>query len=378
MTNEQLNQLFDSARSIAAETSAEEIASWVGIAATSTSGVLGIAGKLKLFIAKKTFIMVGTSLSIISAGVITAITLSTPEPAIEKETVVAQKAKTIEIAPEIDEIVPLEVEKTFTSAPTVVEKTLLPTKPAFPLEFKTEPVALMLVQRAPEAPVEREYASPADSNRKIKASGVIVKKEYAVGDFSKLTLSGVYNVVLSQGDAGKVVVEADDNLQHLFSVKTSNNTLTVDMNGVFDDKKVNTIYITFQDLKKISFDGVGDITSKGAINLNALECYMEGVGDINLTMDCDDLQMNFSGVGDVTLTGSGSKANYNWSGVGDLKAETLKTKDVTVALSGVGDAHVNATEKIDVNLSGIGDVKYSGSPEKKELQTSGMGKIKGT
>lgn len=380
MTNDQLNQLFDSARSIPAETSAEEIASWVGIAATSTTGVLGIAGKLKLLIAKKTFIMVGTSLSIISAGVITAITLTTAEPPVEKESIEANKATSISMVtpPETDEIQLPEVPKTIVPTPIRNDEVFLPSKPLSPLEFIPEPLALMMTPRAPQAPAEIQFASPADSSKKVKASGNVIKKEYAVGDFSKLNISGFFNVVLRQGDAGKVVIEADDNLQHMFSVKTANNTLSIDMNGIFDDKKVNTIHITFEDLKKINFDGVGDITSEGPIKLNSLECLISGVGNMNLTMDCDDLNMNFSGVGNVTLAGNGSKATYNWSGVGDLKAASLVTKDVTVALSGVGDANVNATQKIDVNLSGIGDVKYSGSPQQKELKTSGMGKIKGT
>lgn len=68
MTSDDLNQLFASAREIPVETAPEQIAGRVGAAATTSSGVLGAAAKLKLFIARKSMIMLGITAG--SAGVI--------------------------------------------------------------------------------------------------------------------------------------------------------------------------------------------------------------------------------------------------------------------------------------------------------------------
>ena len=61
------------------ETAPEQVAGWVGVAAASSTGVLGIAGKLKLFIAKKTFLFMGTIFSVASLGVIVTMSLNSNE-----------------------------------------------------------------------------------------------------------------------------------------------------------------------------------------------------------------------------------------------------------------------------------------------------------
>ncbi len=383
MTNDQLNQLFDSARKIPVETSAEQIASWVGVAATSTTGILGIAGKLKLFIAKKAFIMVGTSLSIISAGVITAVVLNTTEPVKENVPSVAHEVVTAPVVVTEESVV---VEETTVAAPkkTIAEtseREVMPPRPLEPLQ-SNEPIlqAMQVEYKIPAAPKEYEFVNvePLDNGKKIKASGNVIKKEFEVKAFSELEIAGVFDIVILQGDAAKVVVEADDNLMELFQIENKGNRLIVDMTGTFEDKKTNTVYITITELEKLSYSGVGDLSTTGSITLKALDCDIAGVGDLQLEVNCTDLHVNFTGVGDVMLSGTGNKATYELSGVGDLEADELKTKVVSLTLSGVGDAKVNASDEIKVNLTGLGDVKYSGSPEKKDLSNAGMGKIKGS
>ena len=81
MKHQNLDHLFSAAQNVDLETSAAEVASWVGTAAAASTGVLGVAAKLKLFIAKKTFIMLGITLG--SAGVVvftTAMLGSAPTP----------------------------------------------------------------------------------------------------------------------------------------------------------------------------------------------------------------------------------------------------------------------------------------------------------
>lgn len=396
MTNDQLNRLFESARNIPLETAPEDVATWVGTAAATSTGVLGLAGKLKLFIAKKTLIIMGTTLSIVSLSIITALSLRTDAPAEKTFKSPNRKVATAQLnAPKStpEEITSIDTNRRMVEAAPTPPKAPPPPEPPAPLlvPFRgplpvppvapTPPVAPAParsgVQSAPTAPT----SSATYANRKkVKPTGKVVKKEFEVTDFTKLDISGVMDVVLIQGSSPKVVFEADECYQSLFTAANKGETLLIDMNGECEGKKCgnSTVFITLTDINQFDFSGVGDVKSEGEIKLNALECSISGVGDLNLKMNCENLELSFTGVGDITLSGTGNKATYQWSGVGDLMANDLVSRDVSLNLSGVGDADVNATEKLEVKLMGLGDVHYKGSPKATNLNTTGMGDIKGS
>ena len=77
----------------------------------------------------------------------------------------------------------------------------------------------------------------------IEPSGNIITKEIAVQPFDAIRANGLDELVVSQGDKESVKIEADDNLQELFSVSNDGNTLVIDMpklrdkNINFNDKK---------------------------------------------------------------------------------------------------------------------------------------------
>ena len=395
MTNDQLNRLFESARTIPVETSPEEIGTWVSVAAASATGVLGTFGKLKLLIAKKSMIMMGT-LSVVTAGVITAVTIGTTEPTPEtKSEITATSQESIRKEDSREESVDQTVELNqnveeppVNHAPSNVAAPRSPLAEIMVAPIPTAPTILLRTPRTPirnYSPEPVQAAAPSafvkDSSRNlrnVKASGKVIKKEYEVSSFSKIDIAGIFDVVLMQGNEEKVVFEADDNIQEFFEAKNKGETLYLDFVGNIKDKQTNTVYVTFKALEKLSFSGVGDIRTEGNVKLSSLECQVSGVGDVNLEMECENLDVNFTGVGDIRLKGNGNKANYQWSGVGDLNADNLKAKDVVLELSGVGDAKLNASESLDVKLTGLGDVRYSGSPKSTKLNTSGLGDIKGS
>lgn len=378
MTNEQLNQLFNAARKVPVETTPEEIAGWVAVAAGTSTGVLGVAGKLKLFIAKKTLIIMGTTLSVVSAGILATISLGKAEP----ETIVKEQPKqakeiTVPVSEPEVEISELPQTQAEQAAEKQVFEPLVYLKPLAIPPMRTEaPVApaYHIVWEYPSKTVEKP-----EKDKKVKGDGNIVRKEHEVNAFSKVESGGIFDIIFLQGTKEKVEVETDANIQDYVDIETRGETLHIDFEeGEFDMTKGCKVYVTVVDLSEVNFSGVGDITSEGSISLKSLECTFSGVGDVSLNMSCEALKVNFSGVGDVTLSGEGNSSTFDWSGVGDLNSDAMKIKDVELNLSGVGDAKVQAADRLKVELSGLGDVKYSGSPKVRELNITGMGKIKGS
>lgn len=375
MTNDQLNQLFESAKTIPTITSSDEIASWLGVAAASSTGVLGTIGKLKLFIAKKSLVMLASTLTIITAGVITTVALLPSDASemklLEKKTIHTPKVMDAVSTSSPDEII-LETENLAGSVESEKERSLETSE-----RLKTVPVISWSGGESPEASLQ-EVIHATDARTKKESNDSEIEKEYAVSGFSKIEASGVYDLVLIQGEKAGVKIKATAEVHEIMKVSNQGQLLKLDMDGKIKKASKTIVYVTFVDLKDLSFSGVGDLSTQGTIKLNQLNCEIASVGDISLEISCTDLNVDFSGVGDVSISGSGDQAKYYWAGVGDLKAKNLMSKDVNLTLSGVGDASVNASEKIEIKLTGLGDVKYTGSPKNKSISKSGIGKVSGS
>src|ERR1700733_9380104 len=64
---------------------------------------------------------------------------------------------------------------------------------------------------------------------KIQGSGHVITKDIPVQSFDQLDISGVFSVLLTQGDKPSVRIEAEDNLQQLFEVKNDGSVLSIEM-----------------------------------------------------------------------------------------------------------------------------------------------------
>ena len=84
MKEQDLNKLFEVARSAEPETSPEEVSGWLALAGVGGIGALGLAAKLKLLIAKKSVIMIG-SLGIIGVASMGIASLLGPNQQAPKE-----------------------------------------------------------------------------------------------------------------------------------------------------------------------------------------------------------------------------------------------------------------------------------------------------
>jgi hypothetical protein len=86
-------------------------------------------------------------------------------------------------------------------------------------------------------------------------------------------------------------------------------------------------------------------------------------------ISADGFRADLSGVGDLELAGECVALEANVSGVGDLDAADLRCANVTVTVSGVGEAKVYASESVDASVTGMGDISIAGDP--KEVRKSG-------
>jgi len=198
---------------------------------------------------------------------------------------------------------------------------------------------------------------------KIEGSGNVITKDVAVQPFDELEASGVFNVVLTQGNKEAVKIEAEDNLQQLFEVKNEGKKLIVSMkkDSHFDSKKKIIVYITFKSLKSMDLKMVGNLTSDGSLTFDNLALNNKSVGSVELKLAAQKLDINNKSVGNLKLSGKAENAVIKSNSVGSIKASDLTVQTMDIDNDGVGSAEVNAAKEIKVRESFLGKVRNVGA-----------------
>ena len=211
----------------------------------------------------------------------------------------------------------------------------------------------------------------------ITGNGHVITKDVKIAPFDELDIDGVFNIVLKQGTKESVVIEADENIAKLIQVKSENNVLSVNYKDEVNIRKSTklNVYITVVNITDIDLNIVGDVSVNNILTQHSLYIDYNGVGDVDLNLNCDNLIFENSSVGDITLSGFVNKFDLDNSGVGDVFAQNLKSKIAIIDNSGVGDVKVFASESINVESSGVGDVFYSGNPKSTDVNDSSVGDI---
>jgi hypothetical protein len=211
----------------------------------------------------------------------------------------------------------------------------------------------------------------AQEHRSIEPSGNIVTKNVNIQPFDAIQAKGLYELILSQGDKESVKIEADDNLQYLFSVTNDGSTLEIDMPKL-KDQNINfknkterqtlrlKVYITFKKIKSLDVGVIGNVRSETPLKFDALEIDSKNVGNINLQFTANKLTVRNKGVGNITLSGNATDAVVTNAGVGQFEGEDMVIQTMNIDNSGVGHANVNVEKNLTIKESFLGKVNNKG------------------
>ena len=205
--------------------------------------------------------------------------------------------------------------------------------------------------------------------KKIEPSGNIITKEVNVTSFDQLDVSGVFSLMLVQGNKEEVKIEADDNLQPLFEVKNEGTKLTISMKkDVNIQGKIKMkVYVTFKKLKSMDLKTVGNVISEANMSFDDLDINNKSVGNVDLKLTTQKLNIENKSVGNVKLNGKADNVTIKNKGVGSLQAAGFIVQTMDIDNSGVGSAEVNAEKALKVKDSFLGKVSNKGSATIKRM-----------
>lgn len=219
--------------------------------------------------------------------------------------------------------------------------------------------------------------STGDGSNKITGNGKIVSEQREIKSFNSISIEGVFNVSLQQGNKEAVKVETDENIVPAIITVVENDTLKVkmkDSTSIHKMTKLN-VFITLVSISSISTVGVGALKCTNSLHLKDLDLNIEGVGETELNLEADKLKIKSKTVGALILSGVVKETFINHNGVGIIKAFDLKSEKLSLSTSGVGAAEVFASQELTIDASGIGGVEYKGGATKTQINNDGIGKI---
>ncbi len=223
--------------------------------------------------------------------------------------------------------------------------------------------------------IAHQAAGQHQGTRTIEGEGDIVRQEITLPSFDGISLGFSGDVVLTQGNTQKVVLEGQQNILDIIKrdVKNGHWNISYDRN-VRNAKKV-TVYITVPTINDISLSGSGSVKSDGRFfGVGDLDISISGSGNITFDNTSRKTDLHISGSGKVYLHGSTGAMGISISGSGSVFAENYTASSCDVHISGSGNVQVKVNGDLKSTISGSGNVRYTGDASV-TARVSGSGRV---
>lgn len=189
----------------------------------------------------------------------------------------------------------------------------------------------------------------------IKGDGVIKTEDRSVAEFSKVVVSGGYQLKWSSGKAG-LNLSTDQNLLPLIKTVVNGKTLKISSQEDLAPTKSITVILSSASL--------ADVQLTGGNSFKASQ------------LSGSELKLESTGASDITVDGSVTKLDAHLIGASKLNAKSLQTQTATLSLVGASHADVAVTDSLKVSVTGAGSLTYSGNPKSVEKNITGAGSIR--
>ncbi len=202
----------------------------------------------------------------------------------------------------------------------------------------------------------------------LSGPSAAAEKRYAISDFDRIQVFGLFNVVIQTGRATSVSASGDSAVLDRISVNSNNGVLTIQTltkaRSTWKDQPhaAAKLVIVLPKLTELRLLGGGSIVAAEMRGI-ATNITLNGSGQISVTkLESDNAAVRLNGSGRITVSGTAKNLDANISGSGDLDATQLMASDLKIASSTSGRITARAMRTADVKQNGAGDVRIIGKP----------------
>jgi hypothetical protein len=217
-------------------------------------------------------------------------------------------------------------------------------------------------------------------SRIITGSGNVTRETRVVTGVNSVTLEGIGEVVLQQGAAEGLVIEAEDNLLPLITSAVQDGTLRLGFDrATWQDTLRPTqpirFLLTVRDLQAFDLTGQGSLYAAD-LQTTGLALRISGSGDVTINhLEAGTLDVRIEGTSTVTLAGRVDDQTVLIAGTGQYQAGDLESQTARISVGGLGDAVVWVRGDLSADIGGSGTVSYWGLPTVSRRDITGTGDI---
>lgn len=212
--------------------------------------------------------------------------------------------------------------------------------------------------------------------KKIEGNGNVKKETRSVGNYTAISSSGAWDVMVAYGSSDNIEVEGDENLLEYIETTVENGKLSIRSKNVnMRSKNKITIYVSVTKLTAVALSGSGDVIGEGKFsNDGTTEFKTSGSGRIRLTFGrINKVYARVSGSGGLKIAGTANSIEASVSGSGSADCRAVIADDAEIHISGSGNAQVYANKKVSASISGSGSASYRGAASEVSKHISGSG-----
>lgn len=188
----------------------------------------------------------------------------------------------------------------------------------------------------------------------IRGDGVAKTEDRSISDFSKVEVTGAYQIKWSSGKPA-LNISTDQNLLPLIETVVSGDTLRIESKQDLSPTKGITIILSSASLAGVRLTGANSFTGSQITG--------------------HDLRLEATGASAISVDGSVTNLEANLTGASHLDAKSLQAQIATVALVGTSEANVTVSDTLKGSVTGVGLLTYSGNPKSVQKNINGPGII---
>jgi len=193
-----------------------------------------------------------------------------------------------------------------------------------------------------------------------KGNGVVVEESRNVSeDFTSIHASEGIDVFVTQNDAFKISVEADENIIDLIGTDVKNGRLKIHAIENIG-RATKKVYVSLPDVTALESSSGADLIAQNLIESERIELDASSGSEIQVELSAREVTADASSGADIKVSGTTQVLYADASSGSDIRAKNLFTKQCTADASSGADISVNVSESLIADASSGADISYTG------------------
>jgi hypothetical protein len=203
-------------------------------------------------------------------------------------------------------------------------------------------------------------------------------REILLEDFHAVKIKGIYNIILIQDSANRLVITGRNNINSIDAVIRDDTLIINDHRRMSLNPGMNTLVLHFSNLEyMVTYDPV-NVSNTDTIKADRFSYDAIGeIAEVRLVIDCNSIIVFNSAntLGYLYFYGKANDCTFcNRYGC-CIFAESLSCRRAEIINESVGDVYINASENIKAYIWGPGNIYYYGTPVIEIAERRGEGKV---